>query len=440
MCRPLKGDIPESLCHLPTLNQLELSGNPTLAPGPVPLCLCNCTGNCTTAGASKQPNTTLQILRLGNTQRTGPIPTCLGEPGNGLEYMRNLSLSDNPGLTGPIPAELCTRHHLFGLYLQNNPNLSGGLPSCIWQLTDLRDLDLTGLTGLTGPLPPGLFALPWLEYLTISGASFDGGFPQGQNWLCETGDVATGRCPMVYPQTPTSILPSRNLTNGSTLPWLPMIKMLALVQCGISGPIPPWVMKLSTATAIVLSGNALTGTIPIVTGGINLTRFVAANNQLSGTLGPLQAATKLTELDLSENKLDGVVPSWLAEMSSRMTTIKFQNNLLSCELPPTLKIAAGGTLSVLKGNLYSCPVPASVSRVDPGAGTYKCGSSSMWFALTIVAGAAGLTGISVAMLRRGRAPHMGSNPRIPNSDAKIERNLDKHFIRTIGVRQLRHCF
>lgn len=125
-----------------------------------------------TLGPSRQPNATLQILRLGNTRRTGPIPTCFGESGNGLTYLKNLSLSMNPGLTGPIPAELCERKYLFGLYLLNNPNLSGELPSCIWNMTNLRDLDLTGLTGLTGPLPSGLFALPLLEYLTVSGARF----------------------------------------------------------------------------------------------------------------------------------------------------------------------------------------------------------------------------------------------------------------------------
>lgn len=103
----------------PKLNALNLDNNEGFAPGPVPPCLC-------------EHREQLESIRLIKTRRTGVIPPCLGN----ITQLQNLSLGQNPSLSGTIPTELCKLQNLQGLFLHET-TIAGSIPSCVGELTKL---------------------------------------------------------------------------------------------------------------------------------------------------------------------------------------------------------------------------------------------------------------------------------------------------------------
>ena len=119
----LTGPIPSELGGLSNLAWLYLYDNDLTGPIPPEL--------------GRLPN--LAGLYLYNNDLTGPIPPELGS----LSSLRWLSVVGNR-LTGPLPAELGDLQLLLQLHLTNNPGLSGPLPSSMTALTQLQELLLNG--------------------------------------------------------------------------------------------------------------------------------------------------------------------------------------------------------------------------------------------------------------------------------------------------------
>jgi Leucine-rich repeat (LRR) protein len=158
----------------------------------------------------------LQYLALASNQLIGMIAPCIGQ----LSGLTNLTLGGNL-FGGPlVPTTMCQLANLQGLFIQNSPRLNGSLPTCMGNMTSLKQVDMSNVPGLIGPLPPELFTLPKLVYFIVTGASFEGGFPQSN--------------------TPQEI----GLTANA---WLPSLQLLALVSCGLSGEIPSWMGQLPAA-------------------------------------------------------------------------------------------------------------------------------------------------------------------------------------------------
>lgn len=156
---------------------------------------------------------------------------------------------------------------------------------------------------------------------------------------------------------------------------LQSIQLLAMTDCGLTGPIPSWLGGLETLTALELSGNALTGPLPNVSNTSMLMAITIRNNQISGSLAPLRnISATLTHLDISDNKIGGAVPGWLANRSGEMGRLAAKGNHLSCNLPGDTAISDGGALDLLDGNLFGCPVPADVLAADRIGTEYSCGS------------------------------------------------------------------
>ena len=177
------------------------------------------------------------------------------------------------------------------------------------------------------------------------------------------------------------------------------MQLLALTGCGLSGGIPAWVGRLPNVTAVELSGNDLTGPIPVFRAGSRLEQFSAANNRLTGTLDPLRNCTRLALLDVASNDIGGTVGPWLANRSRHMALLATADNRLSCALPAATRInatAPGSALDVLRGNRFGCPVPPGVVRADHDAASYRCGSEEYTVAGAlcgvVVAVAAGVVG------------------------------------------------
>ena len=142
----LTGRIPVELGNLVNLKGLWLGDNALT--GPIP--------------AELGSLVNLETLSLNRNALTGPVPVELGNLVNleGLDLWRN-------ALTGSIPVELGNLVNLEWLDLREN-GLTGPIPVELGNLVNLERLWLSNNQGLTGPLPAGLRQSP-LERLHIDG-------------------------------------------------------------------------------------------------------------------------------------------------------------------------------------------------------------------------------------------------------------------------------
>ncbi|MCY3698711.1 MAG: hypothetical protein OXH46_03590 [Gemmatimonadetes bacterium] len=107
----------------------------------------------------------LDELDLGGNGFEGPIPAALGD----LRDLRRLDLSGND-LTGPIPAELGNLGRLETLLLMRN-DLEGPVPATFGRLGALRVLNLSDNAGLSGPVPVELTSMRGLVQLHLGGSA-----------------------------------------------------------------------------------------------------------------------------------------------------------------------------------------------------------------------------------------------------------------------------
>ncbi|MYC19244.1 MAG: hypothetical protein F4X67_11660 [Gemmatimonadales bacterium] len=158
----LAGAVPPELGRLPILVQLDLGDN--RFDGEIPPLI----------GAFGY----LDELDLGGNAFEGPIPAALGN----LRDMRRLDLSDND-LAGPIPPEFGDLGRLETLLLMRN-DLEGPVPAAFGRLAALRILNLSDNAGLSGPLPVELTSMRGLSQLHLGGSALCApGEPAFQGWL-----------------------------------------------------------------------------------------------------------------------------------------------------------------------------------------------------------------------------------------------------------------
>lgn len=233
----LAGAIPETLGQLNSLETLILGDN--YFPRPIPETL------------GQLDN--LKYLDLGDNYLPGPIPETLGQ----LENLEHLWLSGNE-LTGPIPETLGQLNNLKFLYLGDN-QLTGLIPKTLEQLENLQYLSLSG-NQLTGCIPSTLQAVPSndLDGLGLSSchlvenpqaavlaalyeATSDDRWTDNTNWLSET--------PL-------------NEWYGVTTDDEGQVTALDLSSNGLTGTIPEALEQLDSLEFLYLSWNELTGCIP----------------------------------------------------------------------------------------------------------------------------------------------------------------------------------
>ena len=105
----------------------------------------------------------LTLLRLDDNNLAGPIPPSLGD----LRQLDLMWLNTNE-LTGGIPPELGGLSSLEELALDGN-DLTGPMPPELGQMSSLHRLSVSNNAGLSGPLPATLASLHRLETLMAFG-------------------------------------------------------------------------------------------------------------------------------------------------------------------------------------------------------------------------------------------------------------------------------
>ncbi|GLT76077.1 hypothetical protein SLA2020_477580 [Shorea laevis] len=225
------------------------------------------------------------------------------------------------GLKGQLSDHISSLTELQILDLSQNQGLTGPLPASIGNLKKLTTLFLNRC-GFTGPIPDTIGSLQRLVYLSLNSNNFSGQIPPSiglllkLNWL----DLSDNR---LEGSIPVSI---------GTTPGLDMLVKTQHFHFGnnkFSGEIPKQIFSSNMSLIHVLfDSNELSGPIP-------------------STLGLVKS---LLVLDLSNNRFDtSVIPTWVSSLSS-LTILRMENTQLQGPVLVDLFSLPNLQILGLKGN------------------------------------------------------------------------------------------
>ncbi|XP_057726411.1 receptor-like protein 7 [Arachis stenosperma] len=262
------GELPDSIGHLKSLNNLQLQE--CQFDGLIPVSLWNLTQ--------------LTELRLSENRLHGEIPSLLSN----LKHLTFLALSGNM-FSGHIPDVFDNFTKLHTLELSSN-SLGGQVPISLFRLTQLSLLDLSS-NKLGGQLPSSLFDLTQLSYLDMSSNKLIGP------------------------------IPSKNAT-------LSKLETLFLSNNYINGTIPDWCYSLSSLIELDLSMNQLTGPISKFSTYSFLCSLVLSHNKFQGDFpnSIFKFLKYLNHLDISSNDFSGLVNFSHFSKLENLNSLDLSNN------------------------------------------------------------------------------------------------------------------
>lgn len=349
--------------------------------------------------------TELGTLNVAGSGHTGSFPLSLLQPPN----LAFINISNTPGLTGSLP-KLATTHPRIAALDASNCSLSGTIPAFSERTARRFALfSLSDNTGISGPLPASLTCCAdHLESLMLSGCSLSGSLPD--DW--------TG-----MPQLRNALLANNANLGGtidsSVFFALPGLQNLDLSHLSLRGSVPPLPLPIPSPLPLqflAVTSSGLSGTLPTRIFELPyLTTLLGAVNSFTGPL-PSRLPPELKTLDLSFNNFNGSVPSW---SSSALRTLHLSHNLLDGTLPasavpwdaiesyhvslnrlsgslpevsdsdasPALRNSSQANLEVMAGNLFACPIDG-VFVDDSFADDYVCAGVEAELVPIAVGGAA----------------------------------------------------
>jgi hypothetical protein len=164
-----------------------------------------------------------------------------------------------------------------------------------------------------------------------------------------------------------------NASDESSLGLFDGLQHIGLRNSALTGPVPKWLLNLTSLNFVDFGNNKLTGTVPTEFGALTgLTQLDFFSNQLTGTvateLGALTALTELrsltalTELRFDINGLTGTVPTELGALSG-LSYLAFSANQLTGAVPAELgALTALTDLRFDRGTQLTGTVPALPSK------------------------------------------------------------------------------
>ncbi|KAM0886274.1 hypothetical protein ACQ4PT_029812 [Festuca glaucescens] len=309
-------------------------------------------------------------------------------------------LSDSPGLAGTLPASLASLTALTDLVLYPG-RVGGSIPADIGSgLRRLRLLSLS-VNRLTGPLPDSLAGLPDLHTLDLGNNRLEGAIPSGLllpsspslKVLILANNVGlSGQIPAQFSSSQLFHVDlSRNSIAGTLPPLPPTLRyfsvaansmegtldeafgqqapadlaFLDLSMNDFSGPIPPQVFALPSASSLLLSRNNFTGALAVPASTASSTTppwavVDVSHNAISGEVPEALAAAG--SLYVNNNKISGEVPDAVARsvFAGRMTTFYAQHNFLTGFPVPSRPLPDSAALCLS----YNCMDLPSASAAD----------------------------------------------------------------------------
>ena len=252
------------------------------------------TSECSWHGVSCNSRSEVEVVRLDSNGLTGSFPkevTLLKGSLLELDLTKNFLSNDDASFFGSLT-------NLEVLLMGHNAIIGSGLPSSWKNLVNLRSLDV-GYCLFHGAIHDGFFsAFPDLEYLDISGNTFNGAIPSTVASLSSLKFLY-----MQYTDLQGSLDPilksglrlieelwcddNPNLqgTIASEVGQLTTLKSLSLVNCNLSGSIPSSIGNLVNMEQLWLSENKLSGSVPSGLGSLKqMEIFFVQKNSLQGSI------------------------------------------------------------------------------------------------------------------------------------------------------------
>ncbi|GLT35546.1 hypothetical protein SLA2020_099900 [Shorea laevis] len=318
----LRGNFPNQVFHLPSLQLLDLSANHDLR------------GNLPESNQSS----TLEYLYLTYTNFSGELSHLV----RNLKLLKELYL-ESCQFYGSIPRSLANLTDITHLDFSSN-HLRGQIPDVFGKMHKLTDFSFFDNT-FDGEIPTSMFNLTHLTYLKLSSNKLLGRVPSrlfslpSLSWLELQNNCLTG--PIDHVDMPNLFLQGVYLSNNE-----------------ISGSIPSFFFDLVNLTEVSLSSNNLTGTITpdMLSKLVDLEDLDVSNNSLlslsnNGTAlnysflpnlrslkfsscnirkfpSFLRKAKSLRVLDISKNKISGQIHKWEIEGMS-LGTLNLSYNFLT---------------------------------------------------------------------------------------------------------------
>lgn len=296
----IDGSIPESLCKIDSLYQLDLSKNKLS--GEIPNCW--------------RDNQQWDEINLSSNNLSGVFPSTFGS----LSSLFWLHLNNN-SLRGELPLSLRDLKQLVILDVGEN-QFSGSLPP--WTGNTFPSLQILRLrqNKLNGIIPSQLCQLASLQILDLASNNLMGSIPHCiGNFTGMTksnlSDAAKVRFNFNFFKTdfadewPNEDV--KQVVKGTELDYIKILKFvvnLDLSDNKLVGAIPQEITRLTGLHGLNLSHNQLKGEIPEMIGNIrSLESFDISSNKLSGRIpNTMSALTSLSHLNLSYNNLSGQIP------------------------------------------------------------------------------------------------------------------------------------
>ena len=370
----LTGTMPESLCNLTRLENLELQINRMY--GSIPSRIGDLQGltnldlnnNFLTSSIPVGVGnlTTLQSLWLYYNSISGSIPETIGH----LHLLTMLELDSN-SLTGGIPSSIGQMTSLDSIYLYDN-RLSNSIPSEIGLLQNLVKFVVFS-NAFTGSLPSSLTQCTSLEelllnvnkvskpcsvchlfsididcyiffILILSYFKFTGSIPE------DIGDLSLLVNLYLYETFVTGTIPS-------SVSKLENLVVLGLSNNLLEGSLPDDIGVLGKLEILDISFNFLTGMVPTLANLTSLEYLMLHVNQLSGTIpNDVAQLTTLVIVDMIGNDLTGTVPSgWGVDMVN-LQFLLLGENMLTGTLPASYLCLPAVVQLELRINLLSGPL------------------------------------------------------------------------------------
>ncbi|GMY12468.1 probable LRR receptor-like serine/threonine-protein kinase At3g47570 [Fagus crenata] len=295
----------------------------------------------------------LQALRLNNNSLEGEIPA-------NLSYCFNLKLLQvgKNNLSGSIPIELASLSKLEILGFHVN-NLGGGIPPFIGNLSSLQVLS-AAYNVLGGHIPDALGQLKSLKRLGLASNKLFGLIP-----------------PSLYNLSSIIIfsMPDNNLTGS--LPTdlfltLPHLQWFQIDGNQFTGSLPVSLANASELERFQVELNNFTGKISVHFGGLQhlMVFHVVGNNLGSGDADEMDFfqslvnCSSLRKLDLSVNQLEGTLPNVLSNLSTQLTSLGIDENLIFGEIPSGIGNLVNLTALSLSSNKLTGAIPSNIGNLQ----------------------------------------------------------------------------
>ena len=369
-------------------------------------------------GVTTDANGKVTELDLSNNSLNGSLPAALSS----LSDLKVLNVSENPGLTGPLPQSfksfnletlsldgtgLCVpADSSFQLWLQGIPEVSGQTDcssvnpdrevlvtlynktngsnwtkNSNWLSTEPLD-NWHGVTtdgsgrvtelilqsnNLLGTVPGELGQLNELQILRLGFNELSGSIPPELGNLVNLHTLEIPFCWL----------------SGTIPPELGRLTRLETLSLGgngstLTGPLPRELGLLSNLKTIWLHDNGFTGHIPLELGQINRLEVIDLRwNNLTGRIPrELGELSQLRELRLVSNEISGPLPLELGRLTN-LVQLELSRNQISGTLPPELGQLPNLRVLDLANNSLQSPIPSELGQLSALRELVLAGNSEM---------------------------------------------------------------